>query len=137
MISALDISSSALVAQRVRMDVIAGNIANAFTTARDDGTIEPYRRRYVTFAPGAGDENAPGVHVADIAEDPSEYRLVYDPGHPHAIPDGPQAGYVRYPNVNLAVEYVDAIEASRAYEANVAVLNVTRTMLTQSVELFA
>ncbi len=137
MIRALEISSSALVAQRIRMDVIAGNIANAFSTQRDDGVDEPFRRRVVTFESGSPSGRGAGVHVADIFEDQSEYRLEYDPGHPHAMQDGPQAGYVRYPNVNLTMEYVDAVEASRAYEANVAVLNVTRTMLNQSIELFA
>lgn len=136
MIRALEVSSSAVAAQRIRMNVIAGNIANAFTTQRDDGTNEPYRRRVVTFETGSPSGN-PGVHVADISEDPSAYRLEYDPGHPQAIQEGPQAGYVRYPNVDLTTEYVDAVEASRAYEANVAVMNVTRTMLNQSIELFA
>lgn len=137
MTGTLDISGSALTAQRIRMDVIAGNIANAFTTARDDGAIEPYRRRVVTFAEGGPAGEAGGVHVAEMFEDPAEGRLAYEPEHPHAIADGPLAGYVRYPNVSLTMEYVDALEASRAYEANVAVLNVTRTMLNQSIELLA
>lgn len=137
MIRALDISKSALLAQRIRMDVIAGNMANAFTTRQDDGTIEPYRRRVVTFARGDADGGGPGVHVADVLHDPSEFRLAYDPGHPDAIREGQYAGYVRYPNVNLTMEYVNAMEASRAYEANIAVMTVTRSMLTQTIELFA
>jgi flagellar basal-body rod protein FlgC len=137
MIRALEVSSSALVAQRIRLDVVAGNIANAFSTQRDDGVNEPFRRRGVTFESGDATGRGAGVHVAEVFEDPSDYRLEYDPGHPHAIQEGPQAGYVRYPNVDLTMEYVDAVEASRAYEANVAVLNVTRTMLNQSIELFA
>jgi len=135
-IRALDITTSALVAQRVRMDVIAGNLANAFTTRRDDGVDGPYRRRVVTFAPGSVG-GRPGVHVDRIVEDPSPFRLVYDPGHPDALRSGPLAGYVRYPNVSLTMEFVDAIEASRAYEANVAVMNVTNSMISQAVELFA
>jgi len=136
MIRSLDISGSALVAQRVRMNVIAGNIANAFTTAQEDGRIEPYRRRVVTFA--AGDEaGGPGVHVGEVLEDPSEFRLVYDPGHPHAIKQGRLAGYVQYPNVNLTMEYVDAMEAARAYEANVAMMNLTKSMLRQALQLLA
>ena len=137
MIRALDVTSSALVAQRTRLNVIAGNMANGFTTAQEDGTIRPYRRRVVTFAPGQAAGGGPGVHVAEILEDPSEFQWRYDPGHPHALRDGPMAGYVQYPNVNLTMEYVDAMEAARAYEANVAVMNVTKTMVRQAIQLFA
>ncbi len=137
MIRALDIAGSALVAQRTRLNVIAGNIANAFTTFQEDGTIRPYRRRCVTFAPGRGEGAGPGVHVAEIFEHPSEFHWRYDPGHPHALKTGPRAGYVQYPNVNLSMEYVDAIEAARSYEANLAVMNVTKTMVQQSIQLFA
>ncbi|MBU0639934.1 MAG: flagellar basal body rod protein FlgC [Planctomycetes bacterium] len=136
MIRALDTSSSALTAQRIRMDVIAGNMANAFTTHQEDGTIEPYRRRYVTFAAGDGRGGA-GVHVDAICADPSSFRLRYDPGNPDAIPDGPQAGWVQLPNVNIPMEYVDAMEASRAYEANVAMMGITRQMIQQALRLFA
>ena len=137
MIRALDITSSALVAQRTRLNVIAANMANAFTTAQEDGTIRPYRRRVVTFAPGQADRAAPGVHVAEIFEHPSEFQWRLDPEHPHARKDGPRAGYVQYPNVNLTMEYVDAMEASRAYEANVAIMNVTKNMVQQAIQLFA
>lgn len=136
MIGALDISRSALVAQRVRLDTIAGNIANAYATVREDGTPEPYRRRIVSFVAGDS-EGGPGVHVDEVAEDPSEYRLVHDPGHPHRIREGPLRDYVRYPNVNVSMEYVDAIEAARAYEANIAMLNITKDMLRQALRLFA
>lgn len=136
MIRALDITRSALVAQRVRMDVIAGNMANAFTTARADGTPEPYRRRIASLAASDGDGGT-GVHVSNIREDPSEFRLVHDPGHPQALKDGPQKGYVRYPNVSTTLEYIDAIEAGRAYEANIAMMNVTRGMTQRAIQLFA
>jgi flagellar basal-body rod protein FlgC len=136
MIRALDITGSALTAQRVRMDVIAANLANAFTTRRDDGVDGPYRRRVVTFSPGAPD-GGPGVRVDSILEDPSDFRLLYDPGHPDAFREGPLTGYVRFPNVSLTMEFVDAVEASRAYEANVAVMNVTNSMISQAIELFA
>jgi flagellar basal-body rod protein FlgC len=135
MIRALDTTGSALVAQRTRLNVIAGNIANAFTTAQEDGTIRPYRRRVVTFAPGEASGEGRGVHVAEIHEDPSDFNLRYDPGHPHALRDGPLAGHVQYPNVNLTMEYVDAMEAARAYEANVAVMNVTKNMVQQAIQL--
>ena len=100
MIRALDISSSALVAQRIRMDVIAGNIANANVTRQDDGTIVPYRRRRVFFAEGRPDGGGPGVHVAEIDRDPSDFRLMYDPSHDDSIREGPLEGYVQFPNVN-------------------------------------
>ena len=136
MIRALDTTSSALVAQRTRMNVIAGNIANAFTTAQEDGTIRPYRRQVTLFATDRQD-GGPGVHVADVVEDPSEFQWRYDPGHPHAIKEGERAGYVQYPNVNLTMEYVDAMEAARAYEANVAIMNVNKTMVRQAMQLLA
>jgi flagellar basal-body rod protein FlgC len=136
MIEALDIQRSALVAQRTRMDVIAGNIANAFATQQEDGTIAPYQRRVVLFSAGR-EEGGAGVHVAEVARDESPPMLRFDPGHPHAALDGPLAGYVQYPNVNLTMEYVDAIEAARAYEANVSLMNVTRDMVDQTIRLFA
>jgi flagellar basal-body rod protein FlgC len=141
----LEISTSALVAQRTRMDVIAGNIANAFTTRRLDGEPGPYRRRFVVFEPtdpnataGTGDRaSAPGVHVSAIREDPSLLRYRLDPEHPDAIKEGPHAGYVAYPNVDLSVEMVDAIEAARAYEANITVMDVTKNMISSSLRLLA
>jgi flagellar basal-body rod protein FlgC len=136
MIRALDISGSALVAQRVRMDVIAGNMANAEVTRQEDGTPIPYRRRFVTFVTGDG-QGGPGVHVGELANDPSEFELRYDPGHPDRIREGPLRDYVRYPNVSLTMEYIDALAASRAYEANAAMMTVTRTMLQQAIRLFA
>jgi len=135
-IGSLDISQSALVAQRIRLDAIAGNIANAFTTVQPDGGLEPYRRRVVAFESGDG-ADGPGVHVAGVLQDPSEFRLQYDPGHAHAIPEGPLQGYVRYPNVNITMEYIDALAASRAYEANLAMMNVTRGMIEQAIQLMA
>lgn len=132
MIGALDISSSALVAQRARLDVIAGNIANADATQQEDGRIVPFRRRYVTFMAGDG-QGGSGVHVDAIREDPSPFKTRYDPQHPHAD----AGGYVQLPNVSITMEYVDALAASRAYEANAAMLNVTRTMVQQAIRLFA
>lgn len=136
MIGALDISGSALNAERIRMDVIAGNMANAFSTRQEDGALEPFRRRLISFAAGRPDGGA-GVRVDDIALDESPFVERFQPTHPDAIPEGPRAGYVRYPNVNLALEYVDAIEAARAYEANAAMMNVTKGMIQQALRLFA
>lgn len=132
MIRALDISNSALIAQRARLDVIAGNIANAEATRTEDGSPGPYRRRYVTFMTGDG-RGGPGVHVADVAQDSAPPRLKYDPGHP----DADDAGYVQLPNVSITMEYVDALSASRAYELNTAMVSVTRNMVQQAIRLFA
>lgn len=139
MFGSLDISTSGLVAQRVRMDVVAGNIANAFTTADAQGRAAPYRRRIATFASGDASQgrSAPGVHVAGIEQDPSAFRLVYDPSHPQAMKDGAKQGYVQYPNVDMATEMVNGMEASRAYEANLAAFEVTKSMISSSMRLLA
>lgn len=136
MIRALETSQSALVAQRVRMDVIAGNIANANTTRQADGSPIPYRRRFVTFIEGA-EHGGPGVRVDEVGADESPFQLKYDPGHPDAIQSGPNRGYVQTPNVNVTLEYVDALAAGRAYEANVAMMNLSRDMVQRSLRLFA
>lgn len=132
MIRALDISSSALTAQRTRLDVIAGNIANADATRQEDGTLGPYRRRFVTFMTGDG-QGGPGVQVSSIEQDPSAFREKYDPGNR----DADARGYVQLPNVSITMEYVDALEASRAYEANAAMVNVSRNMVQQAIRLMA
>lgn len=139
MFSSLNISASGLTAQRIRMDVVAGNIANAFSTTDAKGAASPYRRRIAAFAPGdpAQGRGAPGVHVAGIANDPSGFRLVYDPSHPHAMKDGVKHGYVQYPNVDLATEMVNGMEASRAYEANLAAFEISKSMLAGSMRLLA
>ena len=132
MLDSFDISTSALVAQRTRLDVIAGNIANANTQVQADGKIEPFRRRYVQFREGDGQGGA-GVHVDGVWKDPSAFPLQYDPSSPLAN----AAGYVQSPNVNVTMEYIDAMEATRAYEANVAMLRVSKEMVQDTVRLFA
>jgi flagellar basal-body rod protein FlgC len=136
MIGAFDVTSSALVAQRTRLDVIAGNIANAEVTRQEDGTIRPYRRRFVSFMNGDG-QGGPGVHVDELAEDASPFRLRYAPNNPDRIKEGPNKDYVQLPNVNITMEYVDAMEATRAYEANTAMMNLTRGMVQQALRLLA
>ena len=89
-----------------------------------------------TGNPAAGPD-APGVHVHAVVKDPSPFRKVYDPTHPHAIESGPQAGYVLYPNVDQATEMINAMMAARAYEANVTVMDVTKTMAAASLRLLA
>ena len=129
----LAIAASAMKAERQRLDVIASNLANANTTESAEGG--PYKRRNVVFTSQAVDSdfgdtllalgNRPeGVKVTDIVEDKSPPRLVFDPGHPDANPDG----YVALPNVNPITEMVDLQTATRAYEANVQVVNATKRM---------
>lgn len=134
MFDTLDISSSALSAQRTRLDTIAANIANLNTTRDAAGKPNPYRRRFAVFAPGQPDNpSAPGVHVGQIALDPSSFRKAYEPNHP----DADKEGNVYYPNIDLSVEYVNALEASRAYEANVTTMEVTKSMMNATLRLIA
>lgn len=146
--NAFDISSSALTAQRLRMDVIASNIANADTTRGRyvDGRWIPYQRKVVTFEavrPSFSDvlngklnrtssSNAGGgVRVSRISEDPAPFKEVYNPSHP----DADENGYVRLPNVDIVKEMVDMLSATRSYEANVTALNATKAMITKALEI--
>jgi flagellar basal-body rod protein FlgC len=139
------ISATALSAQRLRMDVIAENIANVNTTRTAEGG--PYKRKVVLFQEMlAGDpfsiklDNAyirqaaqagKGVRVSSIEEDNTPGTLNYDPGHP----DADEEGYVRMPNVNIVEEMVNMISASRSYEANITAINNTKAMTTRTLEL--
>jgi flagellar basal-body rod protein FlgC len=134
MFGSLDVSTSGLVAQRTRMDTIAGNVANAQATARADGEPGPYKRRFAVFEAGNG-QGGLGVHVREVQEDETPGRLVYDPTHPHAIKTGANAGCVEYPNVDPATEMVDAMLAARAYEANLAAIDVTKTMISSTMRI--
>lgn len=132
MFGALDTSTSALVAQRTRMETIAANMANQYSIENAKGEYEPYRRRMVVFSPGDPSRGSEaGVHVKKIMLDDAPLRKVYDPGHPYAD----KSGYVKYPNVNSAVESINAVEASRAYEANITVAEATKNMLSTSLRL--
>jgi flagellar basal-body rod protein FlgC len=134
MFDILDMGASGLEAQRTRMDTIAGNIANANTTHDADGKVNPYQRRFVVFAPGqAGDPSKPGVHVEKIGMDQSPPQKKFDPGNPDADKDG----YVLYPNVDLSIEFVNALEASRAYEANVTMMETEKSMIGADLRLLA
>ncbi len=139
MFGALDISTSALIAQRINLNTIAGNVAAMHTTRDANGNPVPFQRRIALMAsgnPSAG-RNAPGVHVAAVIKDPSKFPMVYDPGHPDAIKAGPDAGYVRMPNVDAGTELGNALYASRVYEANVTVVEVTKTLASSSLSLLA
>ncbi|HEY5316233.1 MAG TPA: flagellar basal body rod protein FlgC [Pirellulales bacterium] len=140
MLSSLDISSSALVAQRLRMTAIANNIANLSTTHNEAGESKPYQPRFVVFQT---DEtiNSPlgaaGVKVSSVETAHLEPRWKYQPGHPDAAKEGPHQGYVAYPNINMMTEFTDAIEATRAYEANVGVIEATKDLLQHSLRILA
>lgn len=146
----LGISGSALTAQRLRMDVIANNIANAQTTRSPSGG--PYRRQLVVFAPrgegafprtaplpfpasfGPGELSSPlgaGVGVREIIEDSRSGPRVYDPRHP----DADSEGYVSYPNVEIVNELIDLMSARRSYEASVTALDAAKSMALKALEI--
>jgi flagellar basal-body rod protein FlgC len=147
MFDALDISGSALSAERLRMDVTSENLANAQTTRGANG--QPYRRKEVVLQEigsgpsfgatlagvmgrtGAPGETPGGVQVAGIVEDQSQGQLVYDPGHP----DANAQGYVRMPNVESVTEMTDLITESRSYEANVTAMQTAKSMYTKTLDL--
>jgi flagellar basal-body rod protein FlgC len=139
MFSGLNISGSALTAQRLRMDVISSNMANADTTRAEkvNGQWVPYRRKMVSFqsqlstAMNNGTPGLGGVRVNKIVEDQTPFKLVYDPSSPDAGPDG----YVKMPNVDPLKEMVDLMSATRSYEANVTVLNANKSMLMKALQI--
>ncbi|WP_068869806.1 flagellar basal body rod protein FlgC [Edwardsiella tarda] len=130
LLSIFDISGSALTAQSKRMNVAASNLANADSVTGPDG--EPYRAKQVVFQvkPSAGEEIG-GVQVSQVVDDPSPDRLVYQPGNPLAD----AKGYVRMPNVDVVGEMVNSIAASRSYQANVEVLNTTKSLMMKTLTL--
>ncbi|AZN40849.1 flagellar basal body rod protein FlgC [Paenibacillus albus] len=141
-----DASASALTAQRLRMDVISSNIANAETTRGKyvNGKYEPYQRKMVVLQPtsdsfadilngqmSGASGASPGVKATRIIEDQTPAKLVYDPSHP----DADENGYVKMPNVDVLKEMVDMISASRSYEANITALNATKGMFVKALEI--
>ena len=142
MFDAMEVSASGLTAERMRMDVVAQNLANAQTTRGVDG--QPYRRKEVVLAERQGEgsfgaalagamtgSNPAGVEVAAIAEDQTPLKQVYDPSHP----DADANGYVQMPNVDSVAEMVDLISAQRAYEANVTAMQAAKQMFAKTLEL--
>ncbi|MBI1849919.1 MAG: flagellar basal body rod protein FlgC [Planctomycetes bacterium] len=131
--SGLEVSASGLSAERLRMDVIAANIANAGVTRGGPGG-GPYRRRLVVFEPVMDQalRDVPrGVRVGGIVEDRSPFQVVYKPGHPDADP----AGYVRMPNVEVPMEMVDLMTAARGYEADLAAMRSLKEMIVQTLSI--
>jgi flagellar basal-body rod protein FlgC len=130
--STMNISGSALTAQRLRMDVIAGNIANADTT-RVNGQRQPFQRQQVVFQPlTQGGASGDGLQVAAIVRDQTAGKQVYEPTNPDA---DPATGLVAYPNVDTTTEMTDMLSASRAYQANATVLDSIKQMAQRSIDL--
>jgi flagellar basal-body rod protein FlgC len=135
--AAMKASGSALAAERTRIEVAVSNLANAESTRSADG--QPYRRRDVLLASDSvnsfdnmlGAASATGVKVAGVVEDTEPFRKRYEPSHP----DADEQGFVSLPNVDAAMEMVDVIGAARAYQANLAAINVIRDMVAKSLEL--
>lgn len=138
----MDTSASGLTAQRLRLDIITNNIANVNTTRTENG--EPYRRKRAVFqerrdsssfesilSDAKAANTKKGVRVIGIEEDPTPFKLKYDPSHP----DADERGYVHMPNVDIAKEMVDMISALRAYEANVTALNSTKSMIMKTLDI--
>ncbi|MBU5677409.1 flagellar basal body rod protein FlgC [Alkaliphilus sp. MSJ-5] len=141
--NSINISASGLTAERLRMDIVTKNIANANTTRTANGT--PYRRQVAIFK--SKDNNMPfseylrrsngqasnltGVEISSIQNDSSPYKKVYEPGHP----DADESGYVLMPNVDIVTEMANMISATRAYEANVTALNGTKSMALKALEI--
>ncbi|MBO0961060.1 flagellar basal body rod protein FlgC [Neobacillus sp. MM2021_6] len=146
MFNSLNVSASALTAQRLRMDVVSSNIANASSTRGKlvDGKWEPYRRKMVEMAPREKSFNqvlqgemqkqtqgAQGVRVTGIVGDQTPFKTVYDPTHPDANAEG----YVNMPNVDISKEMVDLLATSRAYEANITSFNTGKSIMLKALEI--
>ncbi|SHF51444.1 flagellar basal body rod protein FlgC [Ornithinibacillus halophilus] len=146
--NALNTSGSALTAQRLRMDVVSSNIANAQSTRatiNEAGEFEPYRRKMVSMEPKDGSfqsflqtasnttsqGTSKGVVVSEIVDDQTPFKVVYNPTHP----DANEEGYVQMPNVDPLKEMVDLMSATRSYEANVTALNASKNMLLKALEI--
>lgn len=148
-LSSMNIVASGLTAQQLRLDIISENVTNSHTTRTEGGG--PYRRKMVVFqsvagrddfraamaraadglAPNKGYETAGGVSVTEIVEDPTDFRLAYDPTHP----DADEAGYVELPNVDMVTEMADAMAATQAYSANVTCLNALKAVVAKGLEI--
>lgn len=148
MFHSMGISSSALTAQRLRLDVISSNMANVDTTREKlvDGEWQPYRRKMVVMEPNensfsstlnkeigarSANKTPAGVKVTRIVEDQTPFKAIYDPENP----DADENGYVYQSNVDPLKEMVDMISATRSYEANVTVFNATKAMLMKSLDI--
>lgn len=137
----IDISTSALNAEKTRIDIITKNMANASTTRSTGGM--PYRRQMAVFEENKPNSfenhlskyknkvNGKGVKISKIVEDDSPFKLVYEPGHP----DADENGYLKMPNVDIVKEMVDLISAQRSYDANITAINSSKSMLMKALEI--
>ncbi len=138
MLNALDISTSGLVAQRIRLNAIAGNLANMSSVRNEKGELKPYQERFVVFAPDESlqtGDGAIGVKVSEVRTETVEPNYRYQPGHPLAIKSGKWKGYVAYPNIDMMSEFVDSLVATRAYEANLGVMEITKNLSEQTLRI--
>ena len=133
LLSALRIAGSGLKAQRVRLNVASMNLANAHVTRTIEGG--PYRAKDVILSAtplkNGGHDQLSEVKVIEIVDDPSPFKEVYDPTHP----DADERGIVKYPNVDVLTEMVELLSAGRAYEANLTVVNTTKTLALKTLEI--
>ena len=133
LISGIATTAGALTAQKIRLDIVAQNIANAQTTRTPEGG--PYKRKVISFqnelVKHAGGVALQTVNISSITDDKSPGQAVYNPQHPDAGPDGT----VVMPNVNLAFEMVDLITASRAYEANLSVVKNAKQLAMKTLQI--
>lgn len=134
MFGLLDVSASGLVAQRTRLEVATSNMVNRDAILDSKGNYNPFRKRIAIMAPGDPQTgNADGVHIAQIKLDQSPFRKLYQPESPYADKDG----NVNYPDIDPAIEMINALDASRAYEANIAAAEATKSMYQASLRLLA
>ena len=150
-VTSFDISASGMRAQRMRMDLIANNLANLDSTSARQEVVRtadgrrymrhiPFSRKLAVFVPQMKDGQEWGVSVPRVVEDEAAFRAEHDPGHPHAVPGdsgAADAGTVYYPNVHPMAEIVDMISASRAYEANLTALQNFRAMSQAAMSILA
>jgi flagellar basal-body rod protein FlgC len=145
MFSMLEISGSALSAERQRAEVVAANMANANTTHMADGK-GPYKRKEVVFSSSKmfpfqlalnqlgsapGGRGTPTVRISRVVDDPAPPQMRYEPGHP----DANDQGYVAYPSINPIQEMVDLMGAVRAYQLNAAAVNASKQLLQQALDI--
>ena len=134
MFGSLDVSASALVAQRTRLETISANIAGAQAIEDAGGSYAPFQRRIAVLAQGdPSSGKSDGVHVQEILQQPA-FRKVYEPGSPYA---DPETGMVKYPDISPEVEIINAMSAFRAYEANITATEATKAMMQASLRLLA
>ncbi len=134
----MEISSSGLSVDRMKMELISSNIANASTTVDENGEvykrkIPTFKEKFKTVIDEAGNQNkvGSGVEIREVVEDDSDLKVVYEPEHP----DADENGFVTYSNVDVLDEIVDMMKATRSYEANVTAFNSSKTMLLKALEI--